>query len=46
MLLCAGIFVDEIVHLSGDTETPDDWHSSVLKRYHYGGKRLLEEKLN
>jgi hypothetical protein len=46
LLLCAGIFVDEIVRLSGDTETPDDWHSRVIKHYHHSGKHLLEEKLN
>lgn len=42
LLPYAEIFIDEILHLSGDTETPDDWYSRVLKIYYHDGKRLLE----
>lgn len=46
LLVCAGIFLDEIAHLSGDTDTLDDWYAIVQKHCHQDGMPLPEEKLS
>lgn len=45
-LVCAGVSLDEIVHLSGDTDTSDDRHTITQKRCHRDGKPFSEEKIN
>jgi hypothetical protein len=37
LLVCAGIFLYEIVYLSGDTDTPDDWYAIAQKHCRYDG---------
>jgi hypothetical protein len=46
LLVCVGIFLDEIVYLSGDTDTPDDWYAMAQKYRPYDGMPPLEKKIN
>jgi hypothetical protein len=46
LLVCAGMVLDQVVHVSGQTDGPIQWYELAKKHCHHDGTSLSEEQVN